>query len=83
MLTLVILKLPAPDDYMAVNETLTFSMTEGRQCVNVTLFEDEKLESPENLFLDLDTVDPMVILSSEQAEVIVNDTSRKYMDSIG
>ena len=64
---------------MAVSEVFTFSMTVDRECVNVSLVEDDILENPENLLLDLDTDDPMVILSPEQAEVIINDTSRKYI----
>ena len=69
---------------MAVSEVFTFSMTVDRECVNVTLSEDDILEGPENLLLDLDTDDPMVILSPEQAEVIINDTSRKHLrDNIG
>ena len=82
------LGIPAPADYFAVSEVFTFSMTVDRECVNVTLIEDDILEEPENLLLDLDTDDPMVILSPEQAEVIINDTSRKHTtmhwrDSIG
>ena len=73
------LEIPAPDDYVAVSEVFTFSMTVDRQCVNVTLIEDDILENPENLLLDLDTDDPMVILLPQQAEVIINDTSRKYI----
>ena len=64
-------------DYVAVNQPLTFSMDEDRQCFNVSLLDDDVLELPEDLLLDLESDDSMVILDPRQADVIINDTDRE------
>ena len=56
---------------------LLFTPTNDRRCFNVTVNDDDVLENEERFTLDLDTDDPMVILSPEQAEVIITDTDSK------
>ena len=60
-----------------MNESLTFDGANTQRCVNVSALDDELLEGEENLFLDLDTEEPTVVLDPEEAEVRINDTDRK------
>ena len=66
-------------DYDRVDEELTFTPTESRRCFDVSLFDDDLLELPETIDLALDSDDSMVILSPDQAQVIINDTDRKFL----
>lgn len=74
----MMLKFLAGEDYSGVDQQLTFTMDEGRRCVNITLLEEDVLETTEIMFLDLQSEDPAVILSPAQASVFITDTSRKY-----
>ena len=67
----------AGSDYLPVSLPFTFSGSVSENCFNITLLDDDVLESPENFILDLDTDDSSVTLAPEEAEVQIADTDRK------
>lgn len=48
----------APDDYLSFGQTLTFNAGVTQQTVNVTVFSDLTVESPETFDLTLDNLNP-------------------------
>lgn len=68
----------APDDYEAVNQTLTFDATNTRTTVPITIVNDEVDENEENFIsrLSLEPVvgdPPNVQLQPDQATLLIGD----------
>ena len=76
LIKLVLLSSPAPGDYDAVAEVLTFSASVTRICRNVSSVEDDILEEDEDFTLTLTTTDGSVDLSPDEANVIIIDDDR-------
>lgn len=68
----------APDDYMAVNSTLTFSadsFTNRSLCQNVSVVLDTLVESAQQFAVIMTSDDPSVLISQETALVTIVDNS--------
>lgn len=50
---------------------LTFSAGSSRNCQDVPIEDDDILESTENVFVNLTTSDPDVILAPDMTEILV------------
>ena len=72
----VLLSSPAPGDYDAVVEFLTFSASVNRICRNVSTVEDAILEEDEDFTLTLTTTDGSVDLNPDEATVTIIDDDR-------
>ena len=56
-------------DYTTVSIELTFSAGSTRNCRNIPIEDDDILEGTENLFANLTTSDPDVILAPDVIEI--------------
>ena len=65
--------LSAPDDYESVLEELTFSAGLERQCVDVTIQDDDIAEGLEDFTAGLNTSVDRVILDPDVATVNIAD----------
>ena len=72
----VLLLSPAPGDYDAVEEFLTFSASVNQICRNVSSVEDNILEEDEDFTLTLTTTDGSIDLNPDEARVIIIDDDR-------
>ena len=72
----VLLSSPAPGDYDAVAEVLTFSTSVNRVCRNVSSVEDDIFEEDEDFTLTLTTADGSVDLNPDEANVTIIDDDR-------
>ena len=60
-----------PVDYTTVSVDLTFSADSSRICQDIPIEDDDILEGTENLFADLTTSDPDVILDPNETEILI------------
>ena len=60
-----------PADYSTISVELTFSAGTTRNCQEILIENDEILEGTENLFANLTTLDPDVILEPDVTEILV------------
>ena len=70
---------PAPADYVAVAEDLTFSASDTRICRDVTLVDDTTPEDDEDFTLTLTTTDVNVMLTPNEATVTISDNDSKHV----
>ena len=68
-----------PLDYLGISRTLELVQGESRACVNITIIDDQLLESPipETFLISLTTSDEDVQILSPSTTVFINDTSSK------
>ena len=66
----------ASDDYVAVNKTLTFASLE-KQCLNVSIVNDNELENEEEFSLTLTTMEDRVRLDPDSTTVRITDDDGK------
>ena len=74
-----LLLFPAPGDYVAVTEDLTFSASDTRICRNVTSEDDTILEEDEDFTLTLTTTDGSVTLTPDVVTVTLLDNDCKHV----
>ena len=65
----------APTDYTGTIEDLTFDGSTNRNCVTVTITDDDILEDTENFIGTLTTTDSSVTLTPDRAQVNIFEDS--------
>ena len=65
--------LSVPSDYSSVNQGLTFSQSSSRECVNVSIVNDDELENVEEFKLTLTTGEDRVNLDPNATTVRITD----------
>lgn len=60
-------------DYSEVSTSLLFTETVDRQCVNVTIVNDDILENIENFFANLTTIVSNILLEPDRAEIQIRE----------
>ena len=76
----LLLSLIAPTDYTALSQTLTFQPGTTRISVEISIENDDIVESVENFFagLTLETPEANVVVDPAGAEIRINDTDSEF-----
>ena len=61
------------EDYQQVSVVLTFGEDSERSCVQIELLNDTVLERPEDLMAVLSTVEGVVTLVPDTAQIVIGD----------
>ena len=67
------LSISVPSDYFSVRQGLTFSQSSSRECVNVSIVNDDELENEEEFRLILTTGEDRVNLDPSSTSIRVTD----------
>ena len=62
-----------PSDYSSVSQDLTFSQSSSRECVNVSIVNDDELENEEEFRMTLTTGEDRVNLDPNTTTVRITD----------
>ena len=68
-------------DYIEISTVLEFAACEQRQCVNITITNDDIPETVESFFVNLNRtleLNSSISLAPVQAEIEINDSDSKY-----
>ena len=79
---LVMFFIAAPADYVAATVQLVFRPGQERQCVNISIEDDDILERPEDFNVTLSTTVDRVTLDPDMATVTITDVSGKLTSSV-
>ena len=63
----------ADEDYLRPTEVLVFSTGDVRQCVNISLIDDDSLEEVEEFFVNISTLVPRVTIDPDLTTVELQD----------
>lgn len=68
-------------DFIAVSQVLVFppGPPGSRQCVNVTIRDDQVLEDNETLLIELSSSDATVTTNLSLATIVITDDDSKYV----
>ena len=69
-------------DYTNISMQLIFSADNTMNCRNIPINDDELLEGTENLFGNLTTVDPDVILAPDVTEILILEDQNDSMFTV-
>ena len=73
IITYSLILFTAPDDYVSTSSDLTFSQSSSRECVNVSIVNDDELENEEEFRLTLTTGEDKVNLIPDSTTVRITD----------
>ena len=65
----------APNDYVAMNETLMFNACNTRQCVNMTIFNDDETDPDESFSYALERTSNLhsnIDINPAQGQIIIS-----------
>ena len=71
------LSFSVPGDYFSVSQDLTFSQSSSRECVNVSIVNDDELENEEEFSLTLTTGEDRVNLDPDSSTILITDDDGK------
>ena len=63
----------ADEDYLRPTEVLVFSAGDVRQCVDISLIDDDSLEEVEEFFANISTLVPRVTIDPDLTTVELQD----------
>ena len=63
----------ADEDYLRTTVVLVFSAGDDRQCVNISLIDDNNLEEVEEFFVNISTLVPRVTIDPDLTTVELQD----------
>ena len=69
-------------DYTNISMQLIFSANDTRNCGDIPLDDADLLEGTENLFVNLTTVDPDVILAPDVTEILILEDRNDSMFTV-
>ena len=71
----------SPGDYGSISETLTFVECDRRQCMDVSIIDDEELENTESfsvLLTETPGLDVRITLDPVEAEIEIIDNDSEF-----
>ena len=70
--------LPADDDFIDGTFPLVFTEQGARQCINITIIDDNVYETNEDVSINLTTTNPSVTLMPKSVVLIIEDEDSEF-----